>query len=141
MRPPAELVESGEMRILFIAGNPTFQPVVTRFLERCDELSLVGTVWGSEMVLAQALELRPQVILLDLDTSDRTGLATISGLRAARPAAGIIALSLLGADGYRQAVLAAGADDLVLKSNLRTDLLPAIRRAAQDGRHGQEHMF
>jgi DNA-binding NarL/FixJ family response regulator len=129
------------MRILFIAGNPTFQPVVTRFLERCDELSLVGTVWGSEMVLAQALELRPQVILLDLDTSDRTGLATISGLRAALPATGIIALSLLGADGYRQAVLVAGANDLVLKSNLRTDLLPAIRRAAQDGRHGQEHMF
>jgi DNA-binding NarL/FixJ family response regulator len=141
MRHPTDLEERGEIRILFIAGNPTFRPVVTRFLERCDELSLVGTVWGSEKVLAQALDLRPQVILLDLDTSDRTGLATIVDLRAALSEAGLIALSLLGADGYRQAVLAAGADDLVLKSNLRTDLLPAIRRAAQDGRHGQEHMF
>jgi DNA-binding NarL/FixJ family response regulator len=141
MRHPTDLEERGEIRILFIAGNPTFRPVVTRFLERCDELSLVGTVWGSEKVLAQALDLRPQVILLDLDTSNRTGLATIADLRAALSEAGLIALSLLGADGYRQAVLAAGANDLVLKSNLRTDLLPAIRRAAQDGRHRQEHMF
>jgi NarL family two-component system response regulator LiaR len=141
MKHPADPEERGEIRILFIAGNPTFQPVVTRFLKRCDELSLVGTVQGSERVLAQALDLRPQVILFDLDTSDRTGLAAIAELRAALPEASLVALSLLGADGYRRAVLAAGADDLVLKSSLRTDLLPAIRRAAQDGRHGQEHVF
>jgi DNA-binding NarL/FixJ family response regulator len=141
MRHPADLEERGEIRILFIAGNPTFQPVVTRFLKRCDELSLVGTVQGSEKVLAQALELEPQVILLDLDTSDRTGLTTMADLRAALPETSLIALSLLGADGYRQAVLAAGADDLVVKSSLKTDLLPAIRRAAQDGRHGQGHVF
>ena len=141
MKHPADPEERGEIRILFIAGNPTFQPVVTSFLRRCDELSLVGTVQGSEKVLAQALELQPQVIVFDLDTSDRTGLATIADLRAALPKASLIALSLLGADGYRQAVLAAGADDLVVKSSLGTDLLPAIRRAAQDGRHGQGHVF
>ena len=133
MRHAADLEERGEIRILFVAGNPAFRPFVLRFLKRCDELSLVGTVWESEKVLARALDLRPQVILLDLDTSDRTGLETISDLRGALPEAGLIALSLLGADGCRQAVLAAGANDLVLKSNLRTDLLPAIRRAAQDG--------
>ena len=69
MRHPTDLEERGEIRILFIAGNPTFRPVVTRFLERCGELSLVGTVWGREKVLAQALDLRPQVILLDMDKS------------------------------------------------------------------------
>jgi DNA-binding NarL/FixJ family response regulator len=43
--------------------------------------------------VAQALDFRPQVILLDLDTSDRTGLATIADLRAALPEASLIALS------------------------------------------------
>ena len=156
MKHPPDPEERGEIRILFIAGNPTFRPVVTRFLERCDELSLVGTIWGCEKALAQAGFVKvhttasqrepvgrfPTVrfpnpeepgamdAVLDLDTSDRTGLATIADLRAALPEASLVALSLLGADGYRQAVLAAGADDLVLKSSLRTDLLPAIRRAA-----------
>jgi len=130
--------QQSRMHILFIAGNPAFRPVVTRFLGECDELNLVDVIPASEKVLAQARNLRPQVILLDLDTSDRSGLETIANLRALLPRAGLIALSLLDAEGYRQAVLAAGANDLILKSNLRADLLPAIRRAAQDGRHGPE---
>ena len=138
---PTDPEQQSRMHILFVAGNPAFRPVVTRFLGECDELSLVDIIPASEKVLAQAQDLRPQVILLDLDTSDRTGLATIADLRAALPKASLIALSLLGAVGYRHAVLAAGADDLVVKSSLGTDLLPAIRRAAQDGRHGQGHVF
>ena len=138
MKNPTDPKQQNRMHILFIAGNPAFRPVVTRFLGECDELSLVDIIPASEKVLAQAQDLRPQVILLDLDTSDRAGLDTISGLRVLLPEAGIVGLSLLDAEGYRQAVLAAGANDLVLKSSLRTDLLPAIRRAAQDGRPGQE---
>jgi DNA-binding NarL/FixJ family response regulator len=138
MKNPTDPEQQSRMHILFIAGNPAFRPVVTRFLGECDELNLVDIISASEKVLAQVQNLRPQVILLDLDTSNRVGLETISTLRASLPEVGIIALSLLDAEGYRQAVLAAGANDLVLKSNLRTDLLPVIRRAAQDGRYGPE---
>ena len=46
----------------------------------------------------------------------------------------IIALTLLEGDAYRQVVLAAGADDLVRKAELFTNLLPAIRRATQANR-------
>jgi DNA-binding NarL/FixJ family response regulator len=138
MKNPTDPEQQSRMHILFIAGNLAFRPVVTRFLGECDELSLVDIIPASEKVLAQAQDLQPQVILLDLDTSDQTGLETIYNLRALLPEVGIIALSLLDAERYRQAVLAAGANDLVLKSNLGTELLPAIRRAAQDGRHGQE---
>jgi hypothetical protein len=68
MKNPTDLEEGRETRLLFIAGNPAFRPVVLRFLKRYDELSLVGSVLESQKVLAQALYLRPQVILLDLDT-------------------------------------------------------------------------
>jgi DNA-binding NarL/FixJ family response regulator len=53
------------------------------------------------------------------------------------PDVSIIAMSLVRAAGYREAALAAGADDLVLKAALVTDLLPAIRRAVQNGRLGE----
>ena len=55
-----------KMRLLFVAGNSAFQPVVTRFLERYDELTLVGSsVLESQKVVSEALYLRPEVILLD----------------------------------------------------------------------------
>lgn len=44
---------------------------------------------------------------------------------------GIIALTLLEADSYRQAALAAGADDFVEKSTLSTALVPAMRQVAR----------
>ena len=136
MKNPTDPEQQSKMHLLFIAGNPAFRPIVTRFLGECDELSLVDIIPASEKVLAQAQDLRPQVILLDLDTSDPTGLKIIINLRASLPEVGIIVLSLLDADGYRQEVLAAGANELILKTNLVIDLLPAIRRAAQNGRDG-----
>jgi len=138
MKNPTAPEQQSKKHILFIAGNPAFRPVVTRFLGQCDGLNVVDILPASEKVLEQAQDLQPQVILLDLDTSDPTGLETLINLRGSLPEVGIIALSLLDTDGYRQAVLAAGANDLVLKGNLRTDLLPAIRLAAQDGRDGLE---
>jgi DNA-binding NarL/FixJ family response regulator len=47
------------------------------------------------------------------------------------PEVGIIALTVLGTNSYRQAALAAGANDFVPKASLDTDLLLAIRRVAQ----------
>jgi DNA-binding NarL/FixJ family response regulator len=140
MTNPTDPEQQSKMHILFIAGNPAFRPVVTRFLGECEELSVIDILPASEKVLAQAQDLQPQVILLDLDTSDPTGLETLINLRTLLPEVGIIALSLLDAGGYQQAVLAAGANDLVLKNNLSTDLFPAIRRAARDDRDGSEHM-
>jgi DNA-binding NarL/FixJ family response regulator len=71
------------------------------------------------------------VILIGLD---RPGLETISRLRTVLPGVGIIALTLLNNSASRKAAMAAGADDVVLKAELITDLLPAIRRVAQADR-------
>ncbi|NIO68874.1 MAG: hypothetical protein GTN71_07505 [Anaerolineae bacterium] len=61
------------------------------------------------------------------DLSDLFGAA----LQAMLPEVGIIALTVLDIESYRQAALAAGVNDFVSKTSLSTDLLPAIRRVAQ----------
>ena len=83
---------------------------------------------GGEKILAQAQALGPHVILMDLD---RLGLETMSRLRKVLPGVGIIALTLLNDKVYRQATLAAGADDVVCKAELVADLLPAIRQVTR----------
>ena len=127
----ADLRDSPKTRVLVVDDNEAFLRVATDFLQRQHELTVVGAICGSEEALAQAQDLQPQVILIGLDMPGLTGLETISRLRNVLPGVGIIALTLLEGNAYRQAALAAGADDLVPKAELTTELLPAIRRVTQ----------
>jgi DNA-binding NarL/FixJ family response regulator len=124
----ADRKDSLEIRVLLVDDNEAFRRAAVHFLQRQHELIVVGTICGGEEVLAQAQDLAPQVILVGLEASD---LETISSLRNMLPGVGIIALTLLDSNAYRQTVMAAGAGGLVRKSELVTDLLPAIRRVTQ----------
>jgi two-component system NarL family response regulator len=127
----ADLEDSFKIRVLLVDDNEPFRRAATDFLQRQHELIVVGVTCGGEEALTQAQDLGPQVILIGLDMPGMTGLEMITRLRNVLPGAGIIALSLLEGNAYRQAALAAGADDLVRKAELITKLLPAIRRVTQ----------
>jgi DNA-binding NarL/FixJ family response regulator len=116
---------------MLVNHNEPFLRVAADFLRRCADLALVGLVKRTEEVLPRAGVLRPQVILLDLDMPAHAGLDAVPRLRSALPNTGIITLTLSSASAYRQAALAAGADDLVTKSELTSSLLPAIQQAAR----------
>ena len=124
----ADLEDSFKIRVLLVDDNEAFLRVATDFLQRHHDLIVVGAICGGEEALAQAQDLGPQVILIGLD---KPGLETISRLRKMLPGVGIIALTLLEGNAYRQAAMAAGADDIVPKAQLITGLLTAIRRVMQ----------
>jgi len=125
--------------LLLVDDSPTFLRLVSRFLSEQypDELVIAGLASGGEAGLAQAHALRPDIVLIDLAMPGLPGLKAIPLLRAALPNLGIIALTLMEPNGYRQAAFAAGADEFVSKATLATDLLPAIRRVWQFGRRGR----
>ncbi len=120
------------MAVLLVDDNPTFLRILKRFLEEHGrgEVEIVGTADGGREALAKAMVLKPQLVLLDLAMPDLHGLEVIPGLRRLLPDTGIIALTLMNPDSYRQTALAAGADEFVAKASLDTDLFPAIRRVA-----------
>jgi DNA-binding NarL/FixJ family response regulator len=126
----------GAITVLLIDNNPGFLRILTSFLERYGRghVIVAGTALGGKDGLTKAYRLRPQVVLVDLGMSDLHGLEAIPQLRSMLPDAGIIALTLLDSGSYRDAALAAGADDFVSKVGLDTDLLPAIFRLGEAGR-------
>jgi len=125
--------------LLLVDDSPVFLSIATRFLRAYDDLVVAGVAGGGQEALAQARDLRPQVVVLDLRMPGLPGLEVIPLLRALLPQVGIVVLTLLGGNGYREAALAAGADDFVAKAAMSTDLVPAIRRVAQLHRPGQSH--
>ncbi len=138
MSNPTNLEAGPKIRVLLVDDHEPFLRVATDFLKRQHELVVVGALRGGQEALAQAQGLRPHVILIDLNMPGLNGLEVIPRLRIMLPEAGIIALTLLDVNIYRQPALAAGADDFVAKANLTTDLLPAIRRVAQTVQSGPE---
>jgi len=117
--------------VLLVDDNPVFLRVATRFLQQHDDIVVVGAAGGGEEALALTHDLQPDIVVMDLAMPSLSGLATIPLLQVVLPGVGIIALTVLGANSYRQAALAAGANDFVPKASLDTDLLLAIRRVAQ----------
>jgi len=119
--------------VLLVGNDSIFLRLATRFLRECsdNEVVVIGAVGGGEEALVKAQGLRPQVILIDMNMSGLTKLEIVPLLRSTLPEAGIIIMAMMDTNGYRRAVLAAGANALVGKVDLNTDLLPAIRKAAQ----------
>jgi len=115
----ADLKDSLRIRVLLVDDSEAFLRVATDFLQRHHELIVVGAICWGEEALAEAQDLQPQVILIGLDM---TGLETISRLRNMLPDVGIIALTLLEGNAYRQAAMAAGGDDLESQSTERSPI-------------------
>lgn len=119
------------IHILLVDDNAAFLDILHRFLQQHDDLIVVGTAKSGEEGLAEALHLKPDVVVIDLAMRDLPGLKAIPRLRTALPHAEIIALTLWDSDVYRQAALASGADRFVSKAVMNADLLPAIRNVTK----------
>jgi len=126
--------------VLIVDDSRTLVRALACFLKENyrDDVTVVGVADGGKEALVKAQELHPQVILLDLALPGMHGLEVVSRLREILPEMCIITMSLFDLTEYREASLAAGADDFVPKAMLGTHLLPAIWRVVQSGRwHGR----
>ena len=93
--------------------------------EACDGLEAVQT----------AIELHPDLILLDIGMPILNGIETARSIREAIPDSKIIFVTANSDADTKAAILAAGAEAYVLKANAATGLLPAIAAALRNGRH------
>jgi DNA-binding NarL/FixJ family response regulator len=115
------------IRILLLTDQLVFKQAMARLLARAPEVDCVGETLATNADLAYIQDRQPHVVLL---AQNLTTLTTLHTLRAALPETKIIAMPLLDGFGYRKAVLEAGANECIFKSDAFTELLPAIRRVA-----------
>ena len=123
--------------LMLVDNNPNFVRALSLFLDQnyAAEVVLLSAANDCKEALAQAKLLRPQVVLVELCLPDLEALEFISQLRTILPHVGVVALTLLDITGYRQAALAAGADEFVSKATVDTDLLPLIRKLMSRAQH------
>jgi two-component system nitrate/nitrite response regulator NarL len=105
-------------------------PVVRKGLQSClarqDRLKIVGEAADGEEALKKALELEPDVVLMDISMPRLDGLAVTVTLRRQAPSIKILILSVHSNKEYIFRVLQAGAHGFVSKEAAPDELFRAI---------------
>jgi len=115
-------------RILLADDHLAVREGVRAMLETEPDFEIVGEAADGLQTISKALELRPDLILLDNSMPKMTGLEVARNLHSELPDTRIVFLTL--DPGIRDAALHSGATSVVLKDAPPRQLLDAIRRAA-----------
>lgn len=92
----------------------------------CD---VVGVANDGQAALDAALQLHPDVVVLDISMPVLNGIQVAKRLRELDPNAKIVFLTVDWDDDICQAALETGALGYVLKPRLASDLIPAVKQA------------
>ncbi|HEY5019232.1 MAG TPA: response regulator transcription factor [Streptosporangiaceae bacterium] len=114
---------------MVVDDHPMWRDAVARDLAEAG-YDVVATAADGAQALRVAGAARPDVVVLDLQLPDMSGVEVTSGLRAAHPGVRVLVLS---ASGEQQDVLdavKAGAVGYLLKSSARAEFVDAVRRTA-----------
>lgn len=98
-------------------------------------LEVVGEAQNGREAVAMAMELRPDVILMDIAMPGLNGLEATRQLVKALPATRIIILTAHCDDAYVKSAVGSGAAGFLLKQDSTHDVCRAIREVHQGGIH------
>lgn len=118
---------------MIVDDQPVVRSGLSTFLLAFDDLEYVGEAGGGAEAVERCLELRPDVILMDLVMPDVDGAEATRRIKAACPHVQVIALTSYREDDLVQGALRAGALSYLLK-NISADELAGAIRAAFAGR-------
>lgn len=120
------------IRVLLVDDHAMVRRGLAVMLQAFDDLALAGEAATGEEAVRLCAELRPEVVLMDMQLPDMTGVEATRAIRGANAAIQVIALTSFKDEAWVQAVLQAGAIGYLLK-NASIDELAAAIRAAQVG--------
>lgn len=115
------------IRLLIAEDDPGFASALAALFEDDAEIELVGLAGNGEEAVAQAMKLRPDVVVLDVEMPLLDGFGAARRIAALLPATRIVLVSGSDLDGPGLRARKAGADAFVGKSQILTKLPVAVR--------------
>ena len=111
--------------------HPIVRQGLATVLDQEDDLAVIAQAANGREAVAKALELLPDVILMDLQMPEMDGVAAIIEIKKAALEAGIIILTTYDTDDYIFRGIEAGARGYLLKDSPPEEVLRAIRAVYQ----------
>jgi DNA-binding NarL/FixJ family response regulator len=117
-------------RILLVDDQELLRMGFRMVLDAQDDLEVVGEAGDGAEAVALALELEPDVVLMDVRMPGTDGVQATRALVDGGSRSHVIILTTFDLDEYAHAALRAGASGFLLKDAPTADLLSAIRAVA-----------
>ncbi|EGV52161.1 two-component system response regulator NarL [Candidatus Endoriftia persephone] len=117
--------------VLAIDDHPLFRKGVADLIDMEASLQLIGEAANGENGLRLAVELNPDLILLDINMKGMNGIETLKAIKQMELDSRILMLSVSDNEEDVVAALRLGADGYLLKDMEPEDILECLRSAVQ----------
>jgi two-component system, NarL family, response regulator DegU len=119
------------IRLLIVDDHPIIRKGISDVLSQAADLKIIAETGNGEEAVRLAEELKPDVILLDMEIDGMSGLLVAQKLQKEGSPARILALSAHTDQEYVQELLQSGAAGYLCKDELPDLILSAVRGVAR----------
>jgi len=118
------------IRILVVDDHVFFRDGLRTLISSAADLELIGEAANGQEAIAAAVELQPDVVLMDVKMPDMDGIRATRQIVQTSPHICVLTLTMLEDDSSIFAAMRAGARGYMLKGASHEEMLVAIRAVA-----------
>lgn len=115
------------LTLLIVDDHPMFRKGMRALLESIPEFEVIGEAATGQEAVETAISLQPDVVLMDLQMPNGTGLAATRELRKISPNVRVLVVTLFEDDESIFTALQAGAHGYILKDADEEEMIQAIK--------------
>ncbi len=137
-RPVQRSADDRKIHVVVVDDIAQTRETVIRSLRFQEDIEVDGTGENGIQAIQLVRELRPDVVIMDVNMPDMDGITATSYIKKEVPYAQVIILTVQDDVDYIRKAMSAGARDFMAKPPVIEELLEAVRRAAEIARRERE---
>jgi pilus assembly protein CpaE len=126
------------IRVLIVDDITETRESIKRMLQFDQDIEVIGTARTGREAIEQAQQMKPDVIIMDINMPDMDGITATEAIRRKHPYAQVIILSVQNDPNYMRRAMRVGAHDFLPKPPMIDELTGAIRQAGEVARTERE---
>lgn len=123
------------IRVLVVDDHAVVRSGLRRVLDAAPDIETVAEAADAERAVFEAMEHKPDVVLMDVVMPGKSGIEIIPSLLQSAPQAKVLMLSMQDDPRYLREAFEAGASGYVLKEAADTEVVDAVRAVAAGERY------
>jgi len=124
--------------VLIVDDHAETRRNISKLLQFESDIDVVGTAQSAKDGIQEAIEVNPDVVLMDINMPDVDGIKATEAIREKVPATQIVILSVQGDANYMRRAMLAGARDFLTKPAKSDELVTVIRRAGEKAKEEKQ---